>query len=124
MRRNAVFAVAMLAGFAATARAQQALQVGARVRGSLGPGDATLSSGEYNDAYTIQGRAGQRLVIRLSSSAFDAYLLMRGPADFSQDNDDAAQGNNDAQLDVRLPADGTYRIVATSYRKGESGDYT
>ena len=119
-----VFVLATLA--AAPLAAQQAtpIQAGARVRGSLGPGDATLSSGEFQDVYSFSGRAGQRLVIRLSSTAFDSYLLMRGPADFSQDNDDAAQGNNDAQLDVRLPADGTYRIVATSYRSGEQGEYT
>ncbi len=125
-RRIAGLAAVLFIGAGAPLRAQQGtpIQAGARVRGSLGPGDATLSSGEFTDAYTIQGRAGQRLVIRLSSTAFDAYLLMRGPSDFSQDNDDAAQGSNDAQLDVRLPVDGTYRIVATSYRSGASGDYT
>lgn len=109
---------------AAPLAAQQpvAIQPG-RVRGSLGPGDATLSGGEFTDAYTLVGRAGQRFIIRLTATAFDPYLLMRGPADFSQDNDDEASGSTAARLDVRLPVDGTYRIVATSYRTGEQGDY-
>ena len=105
------------------AQAQQPITPGTRLRGSLGEGDSRLGTGEWMDTYTIVGRAGQRLVIRMTSTAFDAYLFIRGPSDFSQDNDDEAQGDNNARLDVQLPADGTYRIVATSYRAGEQGDY-
>ena len=120
--RKAVLAGALLATPAA-AFAQQAIRPGTRTRGSLASGDTQLSSGEYMDTYTIAGRAGQRLVIRLTSTAFDPYLLMRGPADFSEDNDDEATGSTAARLEVRLPADGQYRIIATSYRSGEQGDY-
>lgn len=123
MRRVASGFVGLLVA-ASTLQAQQAIRPGARVNGSLASGDATLQSGEFQDTYTLQGRAGQRLVIRLSSAAFDPYLIMRGPADFSQDNDDEASGNTSSRLDVRLPADGTYRILATSFRPGETGAYT
>jgi len=123
MRRAVLF---LCAGAAvcgrATLSAQQAIEPG-HLRGSLGPGDATLSGGEFTDTYTIVGRAGQRFIIRLTATAFDPYLLMRGPSGFSQDNDDEATGSTAARLDVRLPVDGTYRIVATSYRAGEQGDY-
>jgi hypothetical protein len=116
-------AAAALCGTAPLAAQQPlAIQPG-RLRGSLGPGDATLSGGEFTDTYAITGRAGQRFIVRLSATAFDPYLLMRGPGDFSQDNDDEASGSTAARLDVRLPVDGTYRIVATSYRAGEQGDY-
>ena len=122
--RSAVLTGALLATPALlVAQQTTAVRPGSRTRGSLGAGDTQLSTGEYMDVYTITGRSGQRLVIRLTSSAFDPYLLMRGPSDFSQDNDDEATGSTAARLEVRLPADGQYRIIATSYRSGEQGDY-
>lgn len=108
---------------AAPLAAQQPIAAGSRVRGALAAGDAQLNSGEFMDAYIFQGRAGQRLVIRMTSAAFDSYLMMRGPGEFSQDNDDEVSGNPSARLDVRLPADGPYRIIVTSFRPGETGDY-
>lgn len=115
--------VGVLSLLAGAAQAQQAVRVGSRTQGTLASGDQTLNSGEFMDVYTFQGRSGQRIVVRLTSSAFDPYLIMRGPAEFSQDNDDEASGNTASRLDVRLPADGTYRIMATSYRPGEQGAY-
>ncbi|MFO7547032.1 MAG: hypothetical protein R6W77_16185, partial [Trueperaceae bacterium] len=56
----------MLAGFASAGA------------GHLGPGDAQLSSGEYFDRVTFEGAAGDQVVIELSSSAFDPYLIVLG----------------------------------------------
>ena len=119
---RAVLSGALLA-LPATVLAQQAIRAGSRTRGALAAGDAQLGGGEFMDVYTVVGQAGQRLVIRMMSTAFDPYLLMRGPSDFSQDNDDEASGSTAARLEVRLPADGQYRIIATSYRPGEQGEY-
>lgn len=112
------------AGFWAPAAAQQAIASNSTTRGELRTGDATLGSGELVDTYTLEGRAGQRLVVRLQSTAFDPYLLMRGPGGFSQDNDDEAQGQSSALLDVRLPSTGRYTVSVTSYKAGERGAYT
>lgn len=125
MRKTTLLAATALSLFLASgpALAQQTLRPGAAVAGRLASGDSTLPSGEYVDNYVFEGRAGQRVTVRLTSGDFDPYLLARGPGEFSQDNDDAGSGETDALLDLRLPADGTYRIAATSYQSGETGAY-
>ncbi len=125
MARARAFGAAL--GLALTAAtpvfAQQALQPGGQASGELRPGDATLASGEYVDSFTVEGRAGQHIVVRMTSTALDPYLLIRGPANFKQENDDESQGVSSALLDVTLPADGRYTISATTYKAGESGAY-
>lgn len=122
--RDLLATAAILALAAAPAAAQQMLAPGAQISGELRNGDSTLESGEFVDAFAIDGRAGQRLVVRAASTAFDSYLMIRGPGGFQEDNDDEAKGNYNALLDVRLPADGRYTISVTSATRGESGRYS
>ncbi|MES2699868.1 MAG: pre-peptidase C-terminal domain-containing protein [Pseudomonadota bacterium] len=100
---------------------------GSAQQGTLAAGDEQLNSGEYVDTYQIDGRAGQRLQVTLSSTAFDTYVMLRGPDGSTFDNDDSegedTDGTNSA-LDVTLPANGTYRLMVTSYRSGETGGYS
>jgi len=128
--RNVLFSTAlslslavgpMLAG---PAMAQQRLRPGEAVQGDLSRGDSQLDSGEFIDVYEIDGRAGEPLSVTMGSDDFDAYLMIRGPGDFSEDNDDSGDDGTNAALDVRLPASGNYRITATSYASGESGRYS
>ena len=91
--------------------------------GELGESDLTLSSGEVFDAYVYEGRAGQRLSVLLETDEFDPYLMVRGPG-VSEDNDDAVEGDLNSMIDLTLPADGSYLIIATSYQAGERGGYT
>ena len=125
MFRTILFATSALGVMAlpALAVAQQPLRLGSEVAGTLRPGDDRLDSGEYRDLYEFEGRAGQQIGLRLSSDDFDPYLMVRGPGDFSEDNDDASEADRSALLNLRLPADGTYRITATSYESGERGSY-
>ena len=116
-------AVATL-GLSTAAFAQVALNLSGRTQGELRQGDSTLPSGEFVDDYTFTGRQGQRVVVRMSSGALDPYLIISGPNGFQRDNDDGAQGSKDAVLDVTLPANGTYRVRATTYQSGERGAYT
>ncbi len=104
--------------------AQQRLRPGATVQGDLARGDDQLDSGEFIDTYEVEGRAGDSVSVTMRSEAFDAYLMMTGPGDFQQDNDDAGNDGTNARLDVRLPANGVYRLTATSYAAGESGRYS
>ena len=94
------------------ALAQQPLRLGSEVTGTLREGDDRLDSGEYRDLYEFRGRAGQQIGLRLTSDDFDPYLMVRGPGDFSEDNDDASESDRGALLNLRLPADGTYSISA------------
>lgn len=128
--RNVLFSTALSLSLATTplltgpAIAQQRIQPGGTVQGDLSRGDDQLDSGEFIDIYEVQGRAGQSLSVTMSSGDFDTYLMIRGPGDFSEDNDDSGEDGTNSALDVRLPADGLYRITATSYEPGESGRYS
>lgn len=100
------------------------LTVGQTVAGDLARGDARLDSGEFIDSWTLRGRRGQQLDIRLASTEFDAYVAISGPGGFSDFNDDDTDaGTRDSRLRVTLPADGEYTVGATSYEPGESGAY-
>ena len=116
-------AAAFVALASGSAQAQTAINIGGSRAGTLAEGDSTLSSGEYVDVYTFEGRAGQQVTVSMTSGAFDSYVMVRGPSGFSEDNDDRETGDTNAQLTVRLPATGTYRIQATSYQSGETGAY-
>lgn len=110
---------------AAVAASDRAIRVGQSLDGRLGAGDRQLDSGEYINSYVLQGRRGQRLDLRLTSTAFDPYVAISGPGDFSAFNDDdpAVNDGRNSRLVVTLPADGAYRITATSYASGEQGGY-
>jgi hypothetical protein len=91
-------------------------------QGTLAAGDRTLSTGEFADSYEFTWSAGQRARIELSSSSFDAYLILRYPSGRQEDNDDA--NGTDAMLERSLDETGTYRVLVTSFRPGEAGPYT
>ena len=101
----------------------QQLAAGRPARGRLQSGDGQLNSGEFYDDFTMTARAGQSIVVDMTSSAFDTYLMVAGPDGFTQQNDDGPNGTN-AQLAFTAPAAGTYMVRATSFRAGETGDYS
>jgi hypothetical protein len=92
-------------------------------RGSLAAGDATISSGEFYDNYTIDGRAGQRLIVDLTSSEFDPYVMVIAPSGDKKANDDYQGSSSRSRLELVLEENGTYRVIVTSYNKGETGQY-
>ncbi|HEV2817557.1 MAG TPA: pre-peptidase C-terminal domain-containing protein [Allosphingosinicella sp.] len=100
------------------------LALGQSVAGELGASDVQRRSGKYEDVYAFQGRRGQRVQLDLGSEAFDPYLVVTGPDGFVLANDDAEGGEGLAsRLVFELPADGAYRVAATSFRAGETGAY-
>jgi hypothetical protein len=110
--------------FGQTAPPASSLGPSQTVAGELGPNDAQRRSGKYEDVYLVEGHRGQRLQIDLSSDAFDSYLVVTGPEGFNLANDDA-EGSDalHSRLVVQFPADGAYRISATTFRAGETGAY-
>lgn len=100
------------------------LSPGQSVGGELTPLDNQRRSGKYEDVYTIQGRRGQRVEITLTSDDFDPYLLVNGPGGYSMSNDDGEGLNLGSRLTLELPADGAYRVSATSFASGSMGAYT
>lgn len=92
--------------------------------GTLQTSDSTLSSGEFVDSYEFEGWPGQHVVIDLRSSAFDTYLILRDPAGEQTENDDTDDGGNGhSNIETDLTETGTYRVLVTSYDKGETGGY-
>ncbi len=105
----------------------QALSIGEAVRDRIDDNDPFTPETEVRfDVYVIEGRPGQRVVVRMESGDFDP-LLNWGTFDgerFSQDmSDDDSGGGTSAQLTVTLDEDGIGRLVATSHGVS-SGSYT
>jgi len=100
------------------------ISAGRQIAGTLASGDAQVSDGSFANTYELQGHAGEHVQITMRSSAFDTYLLIRGPGDFSSYNDDISAADHNSRIDVVLPADGTYQITATSYTPKDTGPYT
>jgi hypothetical protein len=104
-------------------RPPASLGVGQSAAGELTPLDNQRRSGKYEDVYQIQGRRGQRVQITLTSDDFDPYLLVTGPGGYNLSNDDGEGLNLGSRLTFELPADGTYRVSATSFAPGAMGAY-
>ncbi|MGF1468979.1 MAG: caspase family protein [Sandaracinaceae bacterium] len=97
---------------------------GARTEsGSLATGDRTLSSGELYDAYTMTFAPRRSVALRLESTDFDPYLIVRSPSGQQEDNDDLAPGSLNSGIDIPVAEPGPYQVVVTSYRPGETGAY-
>ncbi len=105
---------------------------GQAIQGELREGDAQLQDGSYYDLYQFQGRAGQRVVLDMSSQQINPVLTLYRVVKSSEgekfekiaDNDDRAPGDFNARLVTELPTDGVYILVANSREGGESGRYT
>jgi hypothetical protein len=75
----------------------------------------------YYDTWTVDARAGQRLVVVMESAAFDAFLTLGrtepgGEFESLASNDDGDQDGDstNARMRVRIPEDGSYEIRANS----------
>ena len=80
--------------------------------------------------YTFEGGSGATVSITMTSSDFDAYLVLLDANEEVIAEDDDSAGRLNPTLTVSLPDNGTYTIIATSLRayrsEGEfaaTGDY-
>jgi hypothetical protein len=92
--------------------------------GTLAQGDSTLRTGEYTDTYQMTFTPRSAVQLRLNSSDFDTYLIVRSPAGQQEDNDDITPGDLNSGIDIPTAEPGTYTVIVTSYRPGETGAYT
>jgi len=97
---------------------------GPPVNGALERGDDVLSADRsFFDVYTFEGRRGQQVAIDMVSPEFDTYLILLAPDGSELAQDDDGSGSTNARIVLTLPLDGTYTVVANSYRGGETGRY-
>lgn len=94
------------------------------VQGELTEQDAKTDAGAPVDAYSFQGREGQRVRIDMGSSDFDTYVELFDDARVSlaTDDDGAAEGTN-SRLIFTLPRTGEYVVEARGFSSA-TGDYT
>jgi len=92
--------------------------------GRLGPGDTQLSTGEYFDRVTFDAAAGDTVVLELTSTEFDPYLIVVDANDqpIFQEDDSSGAGLN-VYATVTLPAAGRYSVIVTSAYPNETGAY-
>jgi hypothetical protein len=104
------------------------IAVGDTVEGSLDASDGANQYGQRADAYSFTGTAGQRIVVTMSSDAFDTYLELFSDSEEAEggryaldsDDDGAGEGTN-SRLTYSLTADGQYVIEARAFSGDEQG---
>jgi hypothetical protein len=116
-RKAVAFLLAAAPLAAAPLAAQTPLRAGQTVTGTLEAGDPSVEGVPY-DAYTIRGRPGDRVLVRMRSQDFDTYLrwgrVRNGEWDEAASNDDGGEGT-DSRLSVTLGADGEYELRAGAF---------
>jgi serine protease Do len=93
----------------------QTLKVGQTRDGVLEPGDEFSGDGPYQDRWTFEARAEQRLRVEMRSTDVDSYLMLLGPDGRVLGTDDDGLGNRDAVVTVRATSAGPYTALATTY---------
>ncbi len=92
----------------------QSIAVDETKDGLLEPGDEFAGDGPYQDRWTVEVTADQRLRIEMTSTDVDAYLILLGPDGQVVATNDDARGR-DAQIVHRAAAAGAYTILATTF---------
>lgn len=104
--------------------AQKITLNGEPIQGQLTRNSAVLpADNSYYDAYSFEGRSGQRVSIEMNSASIDSYLILLSPQGRDLFQDDDSGGNRDAKLVFTLPEDGMYTVLANSYGSRETGSY-
>lgn len=93
--------------------------------GSLTDDDCVITrDGSFFDAWFFSGTAGQTITASLTSSAFDAYLLLADPGSKVVAQDDNGGGGTNARIVFTLDSTGDWAVIANSLAGGETGPYT
>jgi hypothetical protein len=102
---------------------------GVAIEGDLAEGDRTYMDlaqkiDTYADYYVIVGKQGETVTIEMTSEAIDPYLILRDRQGKELAvNDDISERTSTARIEVTLPENGNYTVIARSSESGESGNY-
>jgi len=97
------------------------IRLGFDYMGTLLDSDPVVE-GRPLQSWAFEATAGQSVTIDLMSDDIDSYLQLVGPGLPLMTNDDGGDGLN-SRLDVSIPQDGVYRVIASSLG-GSTGSYT
>jgi serine protease Do len=79
--------------------------------------------GRHSRAYALELTEGQRVEIDLESIDFDAYLIVEDKAGTKLAEDNNGGGDTNARLAFLAPRTDTYRIIVTTRRRAETGNF-
>lgn len=103
------------------------IAIGQVLAGSLAAADCILDDGSYMDQYQLSITASGRIQIDVTSTAFDAYLILfiRNPdgSKVAVGADDNSAGGTNARITRDVLAGETYFIGANSLLPGVTGAY-
>jgi hypothetical protein len=111
---------------AAASKTDDILVPGEVSGGTLTSDDPVLPDGSHFDVWVYDGYAGEHITVEMRSDEIDSYLLLYGgsPEDpVLLGEDDDGGGGLDARIEVTLPADGEYAVLANTFEGGETGGY-
>ena len=101
--------------------------VGATAWGTLTGTDATTDRNSHYDAYRLDLREDEKLLITMVSNDVDSFLAVgREKADGGFEilgSDDDGLTDTHARLEWTAPDDGTFEIRAGAYQQGQTGVY-
>ncbi|MBI2805920.1 MAG: PDZ domain-containing protein [Planctomycetes bacterium] len=80
--------------------------------------------GRFARAHEVKLKAGETYEIEMTSGDLDSYLILQDAKGKKLTEDDDGGGFPNARIVFRAPADGTYRIIATTFNVNETGNYT
>ncbi len=114
----------MAAPAAAAGRAGE-LRPGDLIVGRLEYGDSVVGDSTYADVYTFRADRSGEITIDLSSTDFDAYLILRDAEGRTlATDDDGGSGATNSRIVSQVTAGQTYRILANSFgAERASGSY-
>ncbi len=92
--------------------------------GRLSGQEVTIGESRPVQAWTPQGRAGERATVRLESDDFDSYLFAYGPGMGEALTDDDSGGGLNSELTLDFHETGTYWIGAGALSMGSTGAYS
>lgn len=105
------------------ARAQE-VALPTLVEGVFSAASDTLTGGEYKHVVEVEAQAGEHVIAVMTSDDVDPYLIVRSPTGAQTENDDCTPGDRTrACVDWTADTTGTFRVIATTYARGETGAF-
>lgn len=101
--------------------------VGSTAWGTLTTTDATTDSNSHYDAYRLDLREDEKLLITMVSNDVDSFVTIGREKDDGEfevlGSDDDGLTDTHAKLEWTAPDDGTFEIRAGAYQQGQTGAY-
>ncbi|BAZ13232.1 serine protease [Calothrix sp. NIES-4071] len=100
------------------------------ISASLTKDDYVRNDNGYIKLYQFKGKAGQKVVIEMTSQKLNPFLTLYKVADQDNsskqiaENDDRGAGDFNAQINTTLPENGDYIIEARASDAGQTGNFS